>query len=256
MRSMKLSLLLGLVVLGLAGCTSSTGNLSGSAVEPPAGGEGTDLGPVLLSYAPTARVDWADLEKACADQGCTADLEEFKSHLEKECPSASGCTDPVANLLYLTRTNQQRSGGIYPSTFPPVEAIIVSYEDMTGGPIVAGPGGDTSGGAGSTPGGGSGGSGDRPADLAGVATIITGVAQEVASSRTDLGWTEITELIDEADTGNLGAADEAMQALKEIPVSSPVGQAAETLASGGTVPPADANLVLIEIAEALGNNVN
>lgn len=83
---------------------------------------------VLQTFMPTQRLEWADLAAVCQDRPtCTGELRVFRAALAAGCPTAEDCQDPVARLLYVQRSPDQRAAGLYPADLPSAFAVLGAW---------------------------------------------------------------------------------------------------------------------------------
>lgn len=227
-------LMLGTMVMaslfGLAACSQSGTDLSGTAGEQ--AGAST-VGQILSGMKSSERVDLKTLEHA-------SDLSAFKDFLAAKCPAQAGCDYDAALILYLQRTRQQESAGIFPATFPQVETVTKAYEEMTGDVTVPdpdGPSGDPST-------GGSGASGQNPVD---------GLIDQISTDGGDVSIDKIGEMLTQRDPATAAATLAAIKAaLAGVQPRSDVRPTVELLLKGQAVPSAEAVLVLKAIASVVG----
>jgi hypothetical protein len=114
----------------LATIVAACGSLGQPDVTPPVVStpSADSLTAVLQTFMPTQRLEWADLTAACRDRPtCTGELAVLRAALAARCPTAADCQDPVARLLYVQRSPEQRAAGLYPADLASAAAVLTAW---------------------------------------------------------------------------------------------------------------------------------
>jgi hypothetical protein len=120
----------GLLWLLAAGC-SGAGAPPLLAVTP----EADSLAATLQVIAPNQRLEWSDLETACAGRpGCRAELASFRERLATGCPDSAACPPDVVRLPALRRSGEQRAAGLYPAELPTAARVLETWRRLAGSP--------------------------------------------------------------------------------------------------------------------------